>query len=1099
MLSGVGLYSMARKIARGEYGSTSYRSDRGSGYQYNLGGYDGVNFCFDCCGLIKTILWGWSGDKTDTTGGASVGSNGCPDCDDQYFHDKFTINDISTVDTAPVGAILWCQGHVGIYGGSGNTVECTTAGESKVQEGTVATDGTRTVSGVTVPSDRYWAAWVCPDFINYASGTSTSPQDMTGSTASMSVSDWQKAFVAQAKSHLGEDYDELGGCSSYIGLCLSEIGYCDEYVGSDNKCYWALQNEKGVLDDSSYFKEVTGDPQEGDILVSWGVHTGMYGDGGTYENVPAGGHTQGNGVIHVDGVCSCLGNPTVYRMVKSGGTLKSGAAWTGTASGSSSSSGSVSYSGSVNLRKYSIDEDSLHDYTVYKPEVSYLTTTISKTGDRIESDNTAGATTTKRGTSLLSTSTLVESPFVSVQIGDYLFGSYTKKTAGKSVSVDYPNYVSGVTVTKINGSVNTYTISLHYQIEAGSNPNLIDEILSQVGYGTIYISYGDWNMPSFIFDQESALITKVTTKVNFADSSIDYTINCTSNAVSVAGLTYFFPKRNAQPSSVISALIQNGSSYGLDKAFPGLYSSSTKMTALLRTLTNLNDSTVELEAQEGMSSVSYLNYLVSCMIPAGTGVGNISGGSYYMTVLDDVEGCTFTINKIETSGVTTDAYNTYEVDVGFPDLNNNSNVVFDFSINNDQSWSLLYDYGEDSSLSDVVYKIDNAGNLYTEKSNSLFTNNKTYTCSAKQQAWWSNMTQFPVSATLTIKGLLRPQMLMSYVRVNAFFYGHKHSSSGLYVVTKEVDSVTKNGYRTTLSLTKIAGDNDTVVTGTTETTVKLPVVTYTAETRSQKVTVIEDSTGNNWERTYTYNNNSGGSTVTNNGGTTSGATITNAIVVENGGTVSDADRETLLDQDYLLTLVASYCKSNGWQDNAIMGYLSYIYNESRPLGFYTYENPWSLYDPNGQIGGSPSNYTNLCTDNQKWLDNYLNFGNAYTNQPTCPCLGLGLLSETDTWTTSGTKTLTNATDLVNAATAQGRCWWDPSFYISYSTTRWETNVGGDTYDWADPTTFSGTATEYAKRVLCGYGMIGWRYDTVESDHASFSRYWTSADSMAKYL
>lgn len=70
------------------------------------------------------------------------------------------------------------------------------------------------------------------------------------------------------------------------------------------------------------------------------------------------------------------------------------------------------------------------------------------------------------------------------------------------------------------------------------------------------------------------------------------------------------------------------------------------------------------------------------------------------------------------------------------------------------------------------------------------------------------MTQFPVSATLTIKGLVRPAILMTYVRINALFYGQRHSSSGLYIITKQQDVIDGRGYRTILSLTRIAGDND---------------------------------------------------------------------------------------------------------------------------------------------------------------------------------------------------------------------------------------------------------------------------------------------------
>ena len=49
-------------------------------------------------------------------------------------------------------------------------------------------------------------------------------------------------------------------------------------------------------------------------------------------------------------------------------------------------------------------------------------------------------------------------------------------------------------------------------------------------------------------------------------------------------------------------------------------------------------------------------------------------------------------------------------------------------------------------------------------------------------------------------------MLMTYVRINTYFFGQKHLSSGLYIITKQVDQIDSSGYRTTLSLTRISGD-----------------------------------------------------------------------------------------------------------------------------------------------------------------------------------------------------------------------------------------------------------------------------------------------------
>jgi hypothetical protein len=79
---------------------------------------------------------------------------------------------------------------------------------------------------------------------------------------------------------------------------------------------------------------------------------------------------------------------------------------------------------------------------------------------------------------------------------------------------------------------------------------------------------------------------------------------------------------------------------------------------------------------------------------------------------------------------------------------------------------------------------------------------------AEDRVWWTKITKFPVNATITIQGLLRPAILMTYVRLNVIFPGgHKHISSGLYIVTKQQDNISGSGYRTTLSLVKISGDN----------------------------------------------------------------------------------------------------------------------------------------------------------------------------------------------------------------------------------------------------------------------------------------------------
>ena len=75
------------------------------------------------------------------------------------------------------------------------------------------------------------------------------------------------------------------------------------------------------------------------------------------------------------------------------------------------------------------------------------------------------------------------------------------------------------------------------------------------------------------------------------------------------------------------------------------------------------------------------------------------------------------------------------------------------------------------------------------------------------RSWWSQVTQYPIKATLTLKGLLRPAILMSYVKINTLFFGRKHLSSGYYIITKQTDTVDASGYKTVLNLVRIQGDD----------------------------------------------------------------------------------------------------------------------------------------------------------------------------------------------------------------------------------------------------------------------------------------------------
>jgi hypothetical protein len=122
---------------------------------------------------------------------------------------------------------------------------------------------------------------------------------------------------------------------------------------------------------------------------------------------------------------------------------------------------------------------------------------------------------------------------------------------------------------------------------------------------------------------------------------------------------------------------------------------------------------------------------------------------------------------------------------------------------------LYYEYQNEINPKKYVRRLNKKGQWEDEYCPIVTSNNSTGTSTNTDENWWNLITQYPINASVTILGLLRPATLMQYVRLNVVFPGgHKHISSGLYLVTKQEDIIDSNGYRTTLGLTKIAGDAD---------------------------------------------------------------------------------------------------------------------------------------------------------------------------------------------------------------------------------------------------------------------------------------------------
>ena len=409
---------------------------------------------------------------------------------------------------------------------------------------------------------------------------------------------------------------------------------------------------------------------------------------------------------------------------------------------------------------------------------------------------------------LLSTSNFVEAPFIIATFGEYTFGSYTSKASkavlGMTNRVTYPDTMKSLEVTKINGQVNTYTLKMVYPITENDDPNKLERVFSSVSRSReMTLTYGDWNNPTSIYRKETALITSVKSNMSMSSSSIEYTISGVSNSVTLGAAIFEFPERTAKPSDVIRELLSN-SSYGLTTVFTGMIN---KSLVNKKNLIASDDAVVTISAKT-MSAIDYLVYLVENMTSVTESTNSyIKEAVYQMCIVDDstneMGGPYFYVRKLDSryNIKTTEAG--WEIDVGYP----GKNFVTGFDINNDESWSILYDYQGKINQSSYVYRIDNDGNITTEESPSIMRSRSKKSVDTSNRTWWSLMTHFPITANLTIKGLIRPTILMDYLKINVVFYGKKHVSSGIYVITKQVDNVSSSGYRTTLSLLRVGGDS----------------------------------------------------------------------------------------------------------------------------------------------------------------------------------------------------------------------------------------------------------------------------------------------------
>lgn len=150
---------------------------------------DGNTFAFDCCGVIKSILWGFCGDTSKTYGGAVYCSNGVPDLNESGLLKECT--GVSTnFNNIVKGEFLYMPGHCGIYVGNGWVVECSPAWADGVQ--------------VTELKDRKWTKHGKLKFVDYNNIIKITPP-IANPTLSFGSKGMQVYYLQQDLNYLGAE------------------------------------------------------------------------------------------------------------------------------------------------------------------------------------------------------------------------------------------------------------------------------------------------------------------------------------------------------------------------------------------------------------------------------------------------------------------------------------------------------------------------------------------------------------------------------------------------------------------------------------------------------------------------------------------------------------------------------------------------------------------------------------------------------------------------------------------------------------------------------------------------------------------------------
>lgn len=412
---------------------------------------------------------------------------------------------------------------------------------------------------------------------------------------------------------------------------------------------------------------------------------------------------------------------------------------------------------------------------------------------------------------LLSNTSRVETPFIKITIGKYTFGVVESRFAYKGMDaqgvftinkIQYPNYVQSLNIEKVNGVVNKYTLELTYPVTEVDDPNFFYKVFSSVSETRkIIFSYGDLSAPTFIYKDEEAIILKVKQRMEASSSRIRYTVSAVSTGKLLSVGSFSFTSTDWVGKHKASQLIKRllySPEYGLQQVFYGM---TNKALVEQEGLIPETDVEVKVESKINISPIDYLLYLVSIMRSSKSNNSMTVKTGVYTLICDDDVGGKFKgpYFKIVQVSEASEMPLAYSLDIGYP----SQNVVTSFDVEDDEGYTIFYNFFGQLNNDQYVERINDRGEVEEVYAPILGSDTSQRIITEAERTWWTKVTEFPVKAKITIKGLLRPAILMSHVRLNVYFYGRKHLSSGLYVVTKQVDNISEQGFRTTLNLLRV--------------------------------------------------------------------------------------------------------------------------------------------------------------------------------------------------------------------------------------------------------------------------------------------------------